>query len=73
MPKSIPLPISQGHRLLQLIALAVLASAPALRAADSAPVVAKPASTTAVTVTEDDNAFTLANVVVAARVNKRTG
>ncbi len=73
MLKTIPLPAARSHRLLQLIAFAVMASAPLLRGAESAPVVAKPASTAAVTVTEDDNVFTLANGIVTARVNKRTG
>jgi len=50
--------------------------APALRAAAGgagAPVIAKPAVATAVTVVQDDKAFTLDNGIVTARINKRTG
>ncbi|HWA10289.1 MAG TPA: polysaccharide lyase family protein [Opitutaceae bacterium] len=59
--------------LLVLAAASFSLAAPVLRAADAAPVVAQPASSAAVTVSEDDQVFTLANGIVTARINKRTG
>ena len=73
MLKNLPLPASRSHRLLQLIAFAVISAAPVLRAAEAAPVVAKPASNSPVTVTDDGKFFTLANGIVTARINRRTG
>jgi rhamnogalacturonan endolyase len=53
--------------------LSALLLAPALRADASAPTVATSPVNPAVTVAQDDKTFTLANGIVTARVNKRTG
>ncbi len=67
------MPSSPLSSLRLLIAFAVISAAPILRAAEAAPVVAKPASNAPVTVTDDDKFFTLANGIATARINKRTG
>ena len=62
---------SSGGLPLASIILATLL--PSLRAADAAPVVAKPVGTAAVTVTDDGTTFILANGIVTAHINKRNG
>lgn len=57
---------------LRLLAIAV-SIAGSLRAADDAPAVARPLAGAAVSVRDNDKAFTLDNGIVTARVNKRTG
>src|SRR5262249_16711667 len=46
---------------------------PVLRAADGPPVVAKPDAKVPVTITDNGKTFTLANGIVTATINKRTG
>ena len=60
----------------QLLALSLTALAlalPALHAADAAPVVAKPATTTPVAVTDNGGTWTLDNGIVRVTINKRSG
>ena len=65
--------LSLLRRLPALAFAAALLAFPSLRAADAAPTVAKPTGTAPVTITEEENSFVLANGIVTARVNKRTG
>jgi rhamnogalacturonan endolyase len=54
-------------------AVGLLLGSALLRAADGPPAVARPAGSAPVTVTDANNYFILANGIVSARVNKRTG
>jgi rhamnogalacturonan endolyase len=53
--------------------ISVTLAAPVLRAADAAPVVAKPEANAAVTVTDNGRTWTLDNGIVKATINKRNG
>ncbi len=66
-------PWKPGRRLLASALLAAALAAPAARADDGPPAVARPDAKAPVTVNDDGKMFTLANGIVTARVNKRTG
>ena len=61
------------RRLLVFILAAGALTAPALRAADAPPVVAKSRVTANVSVTDNGSSWTLSNGIVKVTVNKRTG
>ncbi len=66
-------PISGFRRLFVLLALAALTAAPALRAADNTPVVAKPAADTPVTITDTGDTWVLDNGILKMTILKNSG